>query len=87
MQIKIGRFFLSMGRPDPKADSKLARGGWCFLMAFSFGKRSFNLGYRSNAKPLKYAKESGSTGGLSSVWQTTWRWGRWYFVILTNLKD
>lgn len=86
MRIALGKFLISLNKPDPES-SLLIRQGWTFLMALSIGKRTFNLGYRSNSLPAKTSKSAGPPAGLQPVWIQTWRWGRWYFVILTNVKD
>jgi hypothetical protein len=86
MRIELGRFLISFNKPDRKSPL-LSRQGWTFLLGFGIGKRTFNLGYRSNAKLAKAEKSVGPPVGLQPVWIQSWRWRRWYFVILTIVKD
>jgi hypothetical protein len=86
MRIKLGRLLISVYRGDPKAHPKVARAGWGFVIGLGIGKRTFNLGYRSNARPVK-RKSAGPPAGLQPVWLQSWHWGRWYFIILTSVKD
>jgi hypothetical protein len=86
MRLKFGRLLISISKGDKTALPETARAGWRFLIALGVGKRTFNLGYRSNSRPSKYRKTK-EPALFKPVWMQNWRWGRWYFVILTDLKD